>query len=119
MSSDAAFSFESFFVGWFNTQWPNGYNKESGGKSGYTHCQATKDKIAAANGKPIAQIDPDTGNVVHIYPSSHAAKREFGMSQGHIADAARGERKHVGGYCWKYIEDMEAAGEIPAAFSVH
>lgn len=93
--------FEPYFIKLLNSQYPNGYNKDSGGRRGYHRCQATKDKISAALGKPVDQIDPETGAVVASFPSRTAAFKATGISLTGISEAARGIQKKAGGYRWE------------------
>ena len=115
MSKQVVRNCEPFFIKWFNTQWPHGYNKDSGGTSGYHRCQYTKDKIRAALSLPIAQIDRETGEIINVWPSIKAAATALKISAGDISLAANGHRKSAGGYDWHFVSKHEAAGENPAA----
>lgn len=53
-------------------------------------------------GKPVAQLDKKTLEIIKIYPSVIAAENELGI-QRHIAAVCKGKRKTAGGYSWKYI----------------
>lgn len=53
--------------------------------------------------KKIAQIDPNTGNVVNEFHGTNESYRKTGISQGNIAMVARGERILAGGFKWNYI----------------
>lgn len=55
-----------------------------------------------ALGKPVAQLDKDTLEVIKIYPSARAAEKELGI-QRHIVAVCNGKRKTAGGFGWKYI----------------
>ena len=57
---------------------------------------------AKAFGKPVAQLDKNTLEVIKIFPSVIAAENELGI-QRHIAAVCNGKRKTAGGYSWKYI----------------
>lgn len=61
-----------------------------------------KNRISIENGKPVAQIDIKTNEILKIYPSARAAEREHGNTC-HIADVCNGKRKTCKGYKWKYI----------------
>lgn len=96
--------------------YPNGYNLQGGGKRGYKRSQYVRDKISRSLSKPIAQIDPETGNILKVWPSLTQAANELQISSGDISMAAHGKkRKTAGGYKWAYIEDLQAAGIAPAA----
>lgn len=101
VSYKLAMFFEPHFIKAFDCQYPNGYNKDSGGRRGYHRCQATKDKISVALSKPVDQIDPETGAVVASFPSRTAASKATGISLTGISEAARGIQKTAGGYLWE------------------
>lgn len=115
MSKQVVRNCEPFFIKWFNTQWPHGYNMDSGGTSGYHRCQYTKDKIRAALSLPIAQIDRETGEIINVWPSIKVAATTLKISAGDISLAANGHRKSAGGYGWRFVSKQEAAGNNPAA----
>ena len=107
--------FEHFFVVIFNSQWPNGYNKDGGGFAGYKRCRDTVEKYTSPRKKPIAKISNETSEILSVYDSCASASADCHISDGDISLAARGKRKKAGGYKWAYIEDLQAAGAIPAA----
>ena len=39
-----------------------------------------------------------------VFPSAHEAGRQLGISNSHISDCCRGNRKTCGGYHWRYIQ---------------
>lgn len=89
-----------------NTVWPNGYNLQGGGKRGYRRSQYVREKISAANRKPIKQIDPLTGEVLAIWPGVRQVAKELGINAGHISEATRHKRRHTaGGFSWEYVEE--------------
>ena len=53
-------------------------------------------------GKPVAQLDKNTSEIIKIFPSVIAAENELGI-QRHIAAVCNGKRKTAGGYGPKYI----------------
>lgn len=97
----AADMYEPWWIEKLDCMWPNGYNKNSGGRRGYHLCQDTKDKISAALSKAVDQIDPETGAVVASFPSRTAASKATGISLTGISEAARGIQKTAGGYRWE------------------
>lgn len=54
--------------------------------------------------KKVAQIDKDTGEVIHIYNSIKEAEQTIGNSK-HISDVCKGKRKTAKGFIWRYIEE--------------
>lgn len=52
---------------------------------------------------PVAQIDPKTGEVIHIFSSLAEAEQATGNTK-HIGDVIRGKRKTCKGYVWKKVE---------------
>lgn len=56
-------------------------------------------------GKPIKQIDKNTGEIIHIYDTVAEAKRALGIknSNSHITEVCRGKRKTAYGYKWEYV----------------
>lgn len=52
--------------------------------------------------KPVAQIDPETGEIIATYPSGEDTK-EFGFNPNHVRACCRGERKLHKGYQWRFI----------------
>ena len=55
-------------------------------------------------GKAVLQMDDD-GNVIKEFVSINDAVREIGISKSCIRDAANGNQKHAGGYCWKFKDN--------------
>jgi hypothetical protein len=56
------------------------------------------------NGKPIYQIDKETGEVIAEFESLSQADRITGISFGNISNNIRGHNKTAGGYVWKTKE---------------
>lgn len=52
--------------------------------------------------KPIQQICSTSLNIINEFPSIIIAARTLNINQGDITKAAKGKRKTVGGFCWKY-----------------
>ena len=109
VSYKLAMFFEPHFIKAFDCQYPNGYNKDSGGRRGYRHCQDTKDKISAglkrANlGKPVYQIDSNTGDIIATFPSIKAASEATGINEDSIWKVVHGYRKKAGKFYWKFVE---------------
>lgn len=60
----------------------------------------------------VAQIDPQTDEILNIFPSIAEAERATGNSK-HISSVCKGKRKTAKGFKWKYITDMQANSERP------
>ena len=57
--------------------------------------------------KEIVQIDPDTDEILNIFPSIAKACEHLGkQSSGHFAAVCQGKRKTIYGFKWKYLKDM-------------
>ena len=111
MSDQYAHAKEAILVAKFHCLYPDGFNLQGGGKRGYTRSQYVRDKISQSLSKPIAQIHPETGEILKVWPSVKEAATELYMSAGDISDAAHDKGRHTaGGFKWKYIDDIEAAG---------
>ena len=57
--------------------------------------------LKGKNGKPVIQYDAE-GNVIAEYSSVIEAAEKTGLDAGNISHNARGERKSVGGFIFKY-----------------
>lgn len=56
-----------------------------------------------AHPHPVIQMD-EYGNRLHWYVSSEAAARKLGIFGRNIRKVCDGERKHCGGFCWRWDE---------------
>ena len=54
--------------------------------------------------RPVLQLTDDQ-TIIKEYPSLADAVRETGISSKSIRDAAKGVKKHAGGYCWRYADE--------------
>lgn len=59
------------------------------------HCGGTS--------KAVAQIIPETGQIVKVYRSISEASRETGISVTHISDCANGKRNISKGFKWAFV----------------
>lgn len=66
--------------------------------------KALKGKPNIALSKRVAQINPQTNEVIKIWSSTAECQRH-GYNQGHIAECCQGKRKTHHSYKWKYIDD--------------
>lgn len=57
-------------------------------------------------GRPVAQLDIETENIIQIFPSISEAQRAFAPKPhgGNINAVCRGNRKTAYGFKWKFIE---------------
>ena len=69
--------------------------------NGVSHDQAVL-KGLQSRYKPVAQIDPVTGEIIRIFPSITIAQKECDPSR-HIGAVCNGKRKTAGGFKWKFI----------------
>ena len=60
-------------------------------------------RVAETLGKPVEQIDTQTGVVIAVFPSQSEAGRKTGIDSRRINKAVRGKAKTAGGYLWREI----------------
>ena len=53
----------------------------------------------------VAQIDPNTDEIIKIFPTIQEAEQATGNSR-HIGSVCKGKRKTTKGYKWKYVKDI-------------
>lgn len=81
------------------------YHKISAAKMGHPVTEATREKIRnAVPRSAVEQISP-CGTVLATFPSLTDAAKAHGVHKGHICAAARGYRKSVRGFFWRYAKD--------------
>ena len=62
------------------------------------------EKSTAKRSKPIQMIDMKTNEVINTFSSISEASRQMKISSGNITAVCKGnERKHAGGYYWRYV----------------
>lgn len=115
-SKDEAGQKEAYYCDLYNALVPNGYNKQPGGTRGYQRTQATKDKISAANSKPVAKIDDKNHRIVAFYPSLSVANRITNINIGDISSTLCRRRTHAGGYDWRQADHILTPDEIKLIF---
>ena len=91
---------------WCDSQYNNTYNDR------HLKCaHKVKESNTIRSGKPIAQIDINTSEVIAIYPSAWEAARQTGFTKQGIMIACHGGQMRKGkwvntfqykGYIWKY-----------------
>lgn len=109
---------ESYWIKYHKTTTDeSGYNMTTGGEGYYVTDEIrskmrargkeimSRPDVLAKLSKPIAQIDPDTHNVLAIYSSARKASRITGVNHGNMCSAARNRSNQIiGGYLWKFID---------------
>lgn len=65
---------------------------------------SAQDIIKNRNSKAVAKLNPQTEEIIDIYPSVTEAERQNPKCHSHIKDVCHGKRKTTGGYKWKFIE---------------
>ena len=83
------------------TLYPNGYNMKVGVDGHYAPF--------AGRTRPVWQLDLKTGERLRLYLSCASASRATGINVTGIADTARGEQMHAGGFDWAYATKEEVA----------
>lgn len=63
--------------------------------------------MTKVHSQAVAQIDPETNEIIKIFSSVAEAERATGNSK-HIGSVCKGKRKTAKGFKWKYVADMEA-----------
>ena len=82
-----------------------GHDKDTINKILYKHNilkRTRSEQRILASSYPVAQIDPKTNEIIHIFPSVAEAEKATGNTH-HISDAVNGKRKTCKGYFWKRI----------------
>lgn len=101
LSAEEANERERYYIKYYNSLEPNGYNLTAGGDGSLSHTTSreTKEKIGRANGKEVHCLETDE----YFYSTAEAA-RYLGLVPGHISDACIGTRMKVDGLHWEYVE---------------
>ena len=85
---------------------------------GKKHTAESKAKISEKNGKPVAQIDVETNEIIKIYASPTMASKELNKKRGNVEISKvctnyitpSGKRYLTAhGYKWKYLSDIEGS----------
>ena len=82
---------EIYYINFYNSLKPNGYNMVPGGSNG----------AGLAKGKIVEQYTLE-GIYIKTFNSAHQAEYETKISYGNICSCCRGDRNQAGGYQWKY-----------------
>ena len=115
---------ERYYINKLNTQYPNGYNIQNGGKKGFTYIESDetrvkkskshKGKIPPCIQKKLQKIHQFTldGEFVKEWENAHEIERTLGYKHGNINRCCNGgfikNGKWVNinqsyGYVWKYV----------------
>ena len=71
-----------------------GYNKQTGGLTGYTLCEHSKSLISKAKSIPVAQIEADADKLVAIYTSMKIVEKVTGIPWTSVSGVING-RLHL------------------------
>lgn len=84
---------EKYWISFYNSLIPNGYNMIEGGSNG----------AGLAKGKQVEQYDLN-GRLIAIYASAKQASEQTGIIHTSICKCCRGQGKYAGNYQWKYSD---------------
>ena len=85
---------EIYYIEYYNSLTPNGYNMVPGGTNG----------AGLAKGKKVLQYDLQ-GNFIAEYDSAHQASRATNINNSSISACCRGDITHTKEFQWKYKND--------------
>lgn len=85
---------EKYWIDYYNSLTPNGYNMIPGGSNG----------MGLAKGYEIEQYD-FKGNLIATYPSAHQASLITNIDHWSICACCRGLYQRAGNFIWKYVND--------------
>lgn len=92
---------EKYWIDYYNSLIPNGYNMIPGGAQ----------ELGLAKGKPVQQYDLK-GNFIAEYPSAHQADYATGINYSSICACCRGEKLYTKQYQWKYLNSEKKIIDI-------
>lgn len=81
-----------------NLEWCNG-------KQNCNYCSRNK-RLAAANSKPIVQIDQSSGEIINFYKSALEASKKGNFSRNEISKCLAGKRKAHRGFRWEAVSNV-------------
>ena len=106
---------ERYFIKFYDTLIPNGYNLSTGGISNKDLNEETKERLSEMNmgiknprcKKYILQIDKNTKEILNRFGSAREAARFLGNESKNVSInyCLRGKQKTAYGYIWKYDKD--------------
>ena len=92
---------EIYWINYYNSLVPNGYNMIPGGSNGAGY----------AKGKKILQYDLN-GKFIAEFPSANQASKATNINQSSICACARGEIIHTKNFQWKYKDSNKIISKI-------
>lgn len=87
---------EIYWINFYQSIVPNGYNMIPGGSNG----------MGLSKGLKVNQYDLN-GLFIATYDSANQASAAAGVDHWSICACCRGEYRHAGGYQWKYADDAK------------
>lgn len=66
-----------------------------------------RDGIRRVCGKPIVQLDVETGEIIRRWECARDAWRALGVYYGHISRCCNGKLKTAGGYRWRFATEND------------
>lgn len=82
---------EKYWIKYYNSIVPNGYNVREGGED--------------PGRKEVYQIDPQTNQIINCYASAMDAAEKNNIDLSHLTKACRHEENSCGNYKWSYAEN--------------
>lgn len=81
---------EKYWIQYYNTLTPNGYNIREGGED--------------CGRKEVYQIDLNTNEIINTFPSATAAAEQYNLDISHLTKTCRHEKgfRSCGGFKWSY-----------------
>lgn len=93
---------EIYWIQYYNSMIPNGYNQPSGGYSGQGELFR----------KPVLQYDLK-GNFIQEFESASEAARQLNVFKSNLTAACRGESTQCGGFQWRYKDSNKKISIVP------
>lgn len=85
-----------------NLEWCTAsYNINYGNRNAVVSKKLIVDKTEKY-GRRIEQIDPETKEVIRVWPSLRSIERALGYAHSNIQNCCEGRRKTRGGFEWRY-----------------
>lgn len=84
---------EKYWISYYNSKTPNGYNVREGGED--------------PGRKEVYKIDGITNQIIECYGSAMSAAELNGLDLSHLTKVCRREEKSLGGFKWSYVENYD------------
>lgn len=68
---------------------------------GSTRSAETRERMSRSKYKPVASYL--NGKLIKVFDSAISAQRETGISRKNISLCCNNQRKHAGGFAWKFV----------------